>query len=998
MFSLALGLTTAVQAQVATSTQLTIPVATVAVGVPALLTATVTDAASHSVHSGTVTFYDGTRSLGSAQLVALAGGSFAQGTARVKTASFARGTNSITAVFSGTATDAASTSAAKTITVTGKNGTILTLIGPPSQGQSALTAQCVSLVPASLPATVGFTDVSSDTSLGSIALGSAAWSGGLLDVSSPAGLLPGTPAAGDFNGDGHLDLITPSVNCGVTISLGNGDGTLGPAAPTDNVSDSRCPREVAAADFNNDGKLDAVFIGCESGASLCGVFVSLGNGDGTFQPRVRVAPEEYFADMKVADLNGDGNLDLATVVTQQGSTGEVIVLLGNGDGTFQYRKIFAASNGVNQLAVGDLNGDGIPDVVATSAYGPINVLLGNGDGSFQPFKEFELLPPGDGGSGSYSQYPTLVDANGDGKLDLFLTGGGIIEALGKGDGTFSAPVVYGVAAVGQPILTDFDQDGKLDIVVPASNPGDPSDSDIDVLFGKTDGSFRPPVLYRSAGYEQFWNILVEADMNGDGRPDLIGEIGSFDAPTTFLVMLNHQTATVQLPLSTPFPGMVQASYAGDDKFQPSVSNVANLASVDFSDGFAGSSAVFQRNGSAVLDGATLKLTTGGTQQAGSAFTKNPVNIEAFTTDFTFQILNPVAEGLTFAIQNDSPTALGGAAGGLGYYQIPKSAAIKFDINNNVGEGSNSTGLFLNGAFPGTYAVSIPTSTIDLHSQHPIQVHMTYDGNDITWTMKDTVTLKTYSQTWGLYNITSIVGGPTAYVGFTASTGTATSTETVTSWTYTSGAPAPNYPTGFFLGAGTGNLNFSGAARTGAALEPAGGTNAAGSIFYSVPQNIHSFATTFAFQITQPMGDGLTFTIQNQGSFALGSIGGGLGYKGISNSVAVKFDIYDNAGEGPNSTGLYTDGDMPDVPAINLTGTGLDLHSGHPFEGRLNYNGTLLTLSLTDITTKINWKHSWPIDIPSTVGGQFAYVGFTGATGGQSSTQQISRWTFTPGSN
>jgi hypothetical protein len=120
-FFLALGLTPAVQGQVATTTQLTIPVPTVGVGVPTLLSATVTDAASHSVHLGTVTFYDGSRSLGSAQIVSGTSGAYPQGTANLKTASLSLGTNSITAVFAGTTSDLKSTSSAKTVTVPGTN-------------------------------------------------------------------------------------------------------------------------------------------------------------------------------------------------------------------------------------------------------------------------------------------------------------------------------------------------------------------------------------------------------------------------------------------------------------------------------------------------------------------------------------------------------------------------------------------------------------------------------------------------------------------------------------------------------------------------------------------------------------------------------------------------------------------------------------------------------------------------------------------------------------
>jgi hypothetical protein len=139
-FLLPIGLAPTALAAVATTTQLSVPVPSVGVGVPTLLVATVTDASSNPVLQGTVVFYEGTRSLGSAQIVSRAGGSFTQRTANFKTASFTPGTNSITAVFAGTKTDAGSTSSPQTVTVTGKTATSVTLTETPSDGLDTLTA------------------------------------------------------------------------------------------------------------------------------------------------------------------------------------------------------------------------------------------------------------------------------------------------------------------------------------------------------------------------------------------------------------------------------------------------------------------------------------------------------------------------------------------------------------------------------------------------------------------------------------------------------------------------------------------------------------------------------------------------------------------------------------------------------------------------------------------------------------------------------------------
>src|SRR5262249_51781216 len=100
--------------------------------------------------------------------------------------------------------------------------------------------------------------------------------------------------------------------------------------------------------------------------------------------------------------------------------------------------------------------------------------------------------------------------------------------------------------------------------------------------------------------------------------------------------------------------------------------------------------------------------------------------------------------------------------------------------------------------------------------------------------------------------------------------------------------------------------------------------------------------------TNPMADGLSFIIPNTHPTAVGGAGGGLAYAGIGKSVAVKFDIWNNAGEGFNSTGLFFDGDAPDVPhqpgeaTVDLSSTPIDLRSQHIFRATLNYDGTTLS--------------------------------------------------------
>jgi hypothetical protein len=242
------------------------------------------------------------------------------------------------------------------------------------------------------------------------------------------------------------------------------------------------------------------------------------------------------------------------------------------------------------------------------------------------------------------------------------------------------------------------------------------------------------------------------------------------------------------------------------------SNVVNatttnqVATLDFSGGFAGSTNKLTYNGSAVINGTKAELTNGGTNQAGSFFSTDPVDVTRFTTQFTFQIGAgaTTADGFTFTIQGGAATALGSTGGGLGYGTdgtnpgnvIGNSVAVKFDLFSNAGEGVNSTGLYLNGASPTSAgSVNLTGTGIDLHSGHVFQVTMNYDGTTLTVTTKDASTNASATQNYPV-SITGAVGGTTARVGFTGGTGGQVATQDILTWTFAPNAPqAPNAPSG-----------------------------------------------------------------------------------------------------------------------------------------------------------------------------------------------------------
>ncbi len=209
-------------------------------------------------------------------------------------------------------------------------------------------------------------------------------------------------------------------------------------------------------------------------------------------------------------------------------------------------------------------------------------------------------------------------------------------------------------------------------------------------------------------------------------------------------------------------------------------------------------------------------------------------------------------------------------------------------------------------------------------------------------------------------------------------------------------------------AGASGLTLNGSTHlNGSRLELTDGNGSeASSAFDNNKVDVTAFSTQFAFQISpgSDTADGFTFTIQGVGPTALGFGGGGLGYgpdnaagmPGIPSSLAIKFDLYNNQGEGPDSTGLYLDGVAPTAAgSIDLSPSGIDLHSGDVFQVNMTYDGSTLTVIITDTQTQKSATQHYTVNIPNVVGDNSAYVGFTGGTGGLACVQDIQSWIYSP---
>jgi FG-GAP-like repeat/FG-GAP repeat len=382
------------------------------------------------------------------------------------------------------------------------------------------------------------------------------------------GIFATSVAVADVNGDGKPDLLvgngydgTIPNNGGVGILLGKGDGTFQPAITHDTGGPGSFANSVVVADINGDGKADLIVVN-SCGNSFCGpssgssVAVSLGNGDGTFQQAVAYNSGGSAWSLKLMDVNHDSKLDII-VANANGSVG---VLLGNGDGTFKKAETYASGgSGSYSIAVMDVNGDGAPDLIVTNLcfgtcsstrLGGIGVLLGNGDGTFQSVITYR--------SAGFANAVAAADLNGDGKADLVVTNassavGTVAVLLGNGDGTFQSPVTYSGGSYPDSIaIADVNGDGKPDLVVATGAYN--TIGNAAALLGNGDGTFEPLLTFSSLEYGA--DAIAVADVNGDGRPDLLvvndctsaGCLGTQEG--TIAVLLNTTPFCTTAPVIT----------------------------------------------------------------------------------------------------------------------------------------------------------------------------------------------------------------------------------------------------------------------------------------------------------------------------------------------------------------------------------------------------------------------------------------------------------------
>lgn len=365
--------------------------------------------------------------------------------------------------------------------------------------------------------------------------------------------------------------------------------------------------QVLTADFNGDGNQDLVFL------QVFRITVVLGNGDGTFRPPIHtpVTATPYFSAMAVGDFNNDGKIDVAVLgATNQIAGGTVFLqtYLGRGDGTFSAPVSSPSSSFIGGVPlVGDVNHDGNLDLIGAGV-----IALGAGDGTFQQTITASACqnpalydlnigsPPTSGGGGDF----TVAEYKGDGNLDFsllatelsdeggfgYMVSAGAIVCFGNGDGAFAVgPVIYEGGSHGtwsggpsfELTTGDFNGDGKADVLV-FSQAFPMGSLAYSTIFGNGNGTFQNPVgstgIQFVALSQHYLPKPVVADMNGDGKSDLIQIAGSLG---TVVFLSNGDGTYNQAAAISPGQGIVAAAVAdfNNDGLPDIVSSTTNVTSV-----------------------------------------------------------------------------------------------------------------------------------------------------------------------------------------------------------------------------------------------------------------------------------------------------------------------------------------------------------------------------------------------------------------------------------
>jgi FG-GAP-like repeat len=525
----------------------------------------------------------------------------------------------------------------------------------------------------------------------------------------------------DLNGDGIPDLAGTGRNS-VSVMLGNGTGSF--RLKVDYPAGAQT-QDLAAGDFNGDGRMDLVVSLADAAISLS---LLTGNGDGTFNAPVNFennAAQEDSPAVVATDLDNDGRLDvvlahaISCFVSPCVIARTITVMLGFGDGTFQQPFDIDVGTGMSRIAVGDFNRDGIKDLAIAGDRSQVYTLLGVGNGTFLQQPTITLTADT---LGVDATDVDIADLNGDTIQDLVvaipLNGSRTAILLGNGDGRFQQPRIItepGLRIPQYQVIGDFNRDGFQDLVMAL---GFGSQGLFEIRNGNGDGTFRAPTLYLvpPSNSSISGGALASGDFNRDGRPDLaLAIVGASPAFTSLVNSTGAATVTPSFGSVTATPATIVSGSSTQIQITLATGAVAPSNGFTFS--------VSSSNSSVLPVPSTVFMTAGSSSVRFNATARSVTSTQSVTLRVSNNQLGsrqagvtvtpPVSNAVTLSTLTLSSSSVTGGNTVQGTVRLSAAATAQTTVNlasNNTAASLATTIAIAAGASSGTFTISTTSVT------------------------------------------------------------------------------------------------------------------------------------------------------------------------------------------------------------------------------------------------------------------------------------------------